>query len=59
LGRKKFFDFLNDALQIMRRNNIFPDLTTLEIIVGSLVATRHVSKAVEVLCTNQFGFGIG
>ena len=58
LGRKKFFDFLDDALQIMRRNNIFPDLTTLEIIVHSLVAARHVSKAVEVLSTDQFGFGI-
>ncbi|KAJ1280495.1 hypothetical protein BS78_04G236900 [Paspalum vaginatum] len=59
LGRKKFFDFLDDALQIMRRNNIFPDLTTLEIIVDSLVAARHVSRAVEVLGTDQFGFGIG
>jgi pentatricopeptide repeat protein len=40
LGRKKFFDFLDDALQIMRRNNIFPDLTTLEIIIDSLVARQ-------------------
>jgi len=59
LGRKKFFDFLDDALQIMRRNNIFPDLTTLEIIIDSLVAARHVSRAVEVLSTDQFRFGIG
>ncbi|XP_066359618.1 putative pentatricopeptide repeat-containing protein At5g43820 [Miscanthus floridulus] len=59
LGRKKFFDFLDDALQIMRRNNIFPDLTTLEVIIDSLVAARHVSRAVEVLSTDQFGFGIG
>ncbi|KAG0521906.1 hypothetical protein BDA96_08G202300 [Sorghum bicolor] len=48
----------NHALQIMRRN-IFLDLTTLEIIVDSLVAARHVSSAVEVLSTDQFGFGIG
>lgn len=59
LGRKKFFDYLDDALQIMRRNNIFPDLTTLEIIMDSLVAARHVSRAVEVISTDQFGFGIG
>ncbi|KAF8656900.1 hypothetical protein HU200_060462 [Digitaria exilis] len=59
LGRKKFFDFVDDALQIMRRNSVSPDLTTLEIIVDSLVAARHVRRAVEVLSTDQFGFGIG
>jgi len=59
LGRKNFFDFLIDAIQIMRRSNIFPDLTTLEIIVDSLVAARHVSEAVEVLSIDQFGFEIG
>ncbi|CAN6231425.1 unnamed protein product [Urochloa humidicola] len=59
LGRKKFFDFLDDALQIMRRNSVIPDLTTLEIIVDSLIAARHVSRAVEVIHTDQFGFGIG
>jgi len=55
LGSNQFFDFLDEALQIMRRN-IFLDLTTLEIIVDSLVAARHVSRAVEVLSTDQFGF---
>jgi pentatricopeptide repeat protein len=59
LGRKKFFDFLDDAVQIMRMNNVFPDLTTLEIIMDSLVAASHVNRAVEVLRTDQFGFGIG
>ncbi|KAG2658075.1 putative pentatricopeptide repeat-containing protein At5g43820 [Panicum virgatum] len=59
LGRKKFFGFIDDALQIMRRNSVFPDLTTLEIILDSLIAARHVSRAVEVLSTDQFGFGIG
>ncbi|XP_062223458.1 putative pentatricopeptide repeat-containing protein At5g43820 [Phragmites australis] len=59
LGRKKFFDFLKDTLEIMRKNSIFPDLTTLEIIVDSLVAARHVSRAVQMISTDQFGFGIG
>ncbi|CAL5022356.1 unnamed protein product [Urochloa decumbens] len=59
LGRKKFFNFIDDALQIMRSNSIIPDLTTLEIILDSLVAARHVSRAVEVLGTDQFGFGFG
>ncbi|TVU32339.1 hypothetical protein EJB05_24064, partial [Eragrostis curvula] len=59
LGRKKFFNFLDDALKIMRESSIFPDLTTLEIIIDSLVAARHVSRAVEVLSTDQFGFEIG
>jgi hypothetical protein len=31
----------------------------LEVLVDRLVATRHVSRAVEVLSTDQFGFGIG
>lgn len=59
LGRKKFFDFLDDTLQIMLKNSIFPDLTTLEIILDSLVSARLISRAVEVLSTDQFGFGIG
>ncbi|GJM90986.1 hypothetical protein PR202_ga07319 [Eleusine coracana subsp. coracana] len=59
LGRKKFFDFVDDALKIMRKSSIIPDLTTLEIIIDSLVAARHVSRAVEALSTDQFGFGIG
>uniref|UniRef100_A0A0A9GIH8 Pentacotripeptide-repeat region of PRORP domain-containing protein n=1 Tax=Arundo donax TaxID=35708 RepID=A0A0A9GIH8_ARUDO len=59
LGRKKFFDFLEDALEIMRKNSIVPDVTMLEITVDSLVAARHVTKAIEMLSTNQFGFGIG
>ena len=33
----------------MRRNYIFPDLKMLEVLVDRLVATRHVSRAVEVL----------
>uniref|UniRef100_A0ACD5ZUH0 Uncharacterized protein n=1 Tax=Avena sativa TaxID=4498 RepID=A0ACD5ZUH0_AVESA len=59
LGRRKFFTFLENALEIMRRKGIIPDLTTLGIIIDSLVAARQVSKAVQLLKSDQFGVGIG
>jgi pentatricopeptide repeat protein len=58
LGRRKFFTFLERALEIMQRKGIFPDLTTLVIIIDSLVAARQVNKAVQLLKGHQFGIGI-
>ncbi|CAM0909836.1 unnamed protein product [Alopecurus aequalis] len=59
LGRRKFFTFLENALEIMRKKGIIPDLTTLGIIIDSLVAARQVNKAVQLLESHQFGMGIG
>ncbi|KQJ94607.1 putative pentatricopeptide repeat-containing protein At5g43820 [Brachypodium distachyon] len=57
LGRRKFFASIEDALEIMRKNGIFPDPTTLEIIIDSLVASRQINRAVQLLKSDQFGFG--
>ncbi|KAM3261602.1 hypothetical protein ACQJBY_052339 [Aegilops geniculata] len=59
LGRRKFFAFFELALEVMRKNDISPDLTTLQIIMDTLVAARQVNKAVQLLESDQFGLGIG
>ncbi|VAI38914.1 unnamed protein product [Triticum turgidum subsp. durum] len=59
LGRRKFFTSVEPALEVMRKNDIFPDLTTLQIVMDTLVAARQVNKAVQLLESDQFGLGIG
>ncbi|XP_006648567.2 putative pentatricopeptide repeat-containing protein At5g43820 [Oryza brachyantha] len=58
LGRRKFFAFFEPILEIMRKNNIFPDISTLEIIIDSLIAARHVNTAVQLINTDHFGLGV-
>ncbi|XP_051204265.1 uncharacterized protein [Lolium perenne] len=58
LGRRKFFTFIERALEIMGKRGIVPDLTTLGIIIDSLVAARQVSKAVQLLESHHFGIRI-
>ncbi|KAL5207017.1 hypothetical protein ABZP36_031452 [Zizania latifolia] len=58
LGRRKFFAFYEPTLEIMRKNGIFPDVTTLEIIIDSLVAARHVNTAVQLINTDHFRLGV-
>uniref|UniRef100_A0A368UGZ9 Pentacotripeptide-repeat region of PRORP domain-containing protein n=1 Tax=Glycine max TaxID=3847 RepID=A0A368UGZ9_SOYBN len=48
LGRRKFFDFMMDALCDMRRNAIDGDLFMLSVVVDSFVRAGHVSRAIQV-----------
>uniref|UniRef100_A0A8R7PS56 Pentatricopeptide repeat-containing protein n=1 Tax=Triticum urartu TaxID=4572 RepID=A0A8R7PS56_TRIUA len=58
LGRRKFFTFVEPAVEVMRKNGILPDLITLQIIMDTLVAARQVNKAVQLLQSDQLGIGI-
>ncbi|BAF08546.1 Os02g0304800 [Oryza sativa Japonica Group] len=58
LGRRKFFAFFEPALEIMRKNGVSPDISTLEIIIDSLIAARHVNTAIQLINTDHFGLGV-
>ncbi|KAF0932705.1 hypothetical protein E2562_012000 [Oryza meyeriana var. granulata] len=58
LGRRKFFAFFEPTLEIMRKNGIFPDISTLEIVVDSLIAARHVNAAIQLVNIDHFGLGV-
>ncbi|PKU79328.1 putative pentatricopeptide repeat-containing protein At5g43820 isoform X1 [Dendrobium catenatum] len=47
LGKRKFFDFMVEVSLRMRKDELKPDLGTIEIILDSFVRARQVSKAVD------------
>lgn len=47
LGRRKFFDFVEEVLLQMKNNGIEPSSETLEIVMDSFARARQVFKAVQ------------
>lgn len=47
LGRRKFFEFMEEILVQMKNNGIEPNSETLEIVIDSFVRARQVFKAVQ------------